>query len=121
VGATGPVLVIDDDEGIREFVKVALKEEGYRVTAAADGRAALSLLRQDPPSLILLDLWMPEMDGAEFLSAYQHVPAPRAPVVIFAASTEFAPVAVPADVAGYLPKPVELGDLLDAVERYVPG
>lgn len=119
--ATKPVLVIDDDEGIREFVTVALKEEGYRVTAAADGRAALSLLRQDPPSLILLDLWMPEMDGAEFLSAYQLVPAPRAPVVIFAASTEYAQITAPGDVAGYLPKPVELLELLNAVERFTPG
>jgi CheY-like chemotaxis protein len=119
--ATRPVLVVDDDEGIREFVSVALHEEGYRVLLAPDGLAALNLLRDDPPGLILLDLWMPELDGKGFLAAYHHMPAPRAPVVIFAASADESADAMPADVAGYLPKPVELEALLDAVARYAPA
>jgi CheY-like chemotaxis protein len=120
VVATRPVLVVDDDEGIREFVSVALHEEGYRVLLAPDGLAALRLLHDDPPGLILLDLWMPELDGHGFLAAYRHLPAPRAPVVIFTASEAEPAADVPPDVAGYLPKPVELLELLDAVARYAP-
>lgn len=118
--ATRPVLVVDDDEAIREFVSVALHEEGYRVVLAPDGLTALHLLRDDPPGLILLDLWMPELDGKGFLAAYHCLPAPRAPVVIFAASAELEADPLPADVAGYLPKPVELVELLDAVAKYTP-
>ncbi|MGI8915069.1 MAG: response regulator [Chloroflexota bacterium] len=119
--ATTSVLVIDDDEGIREFVRAALHDEGYRVVAAPDGQAALNLLRNDPPGLILLDLWMPDMDGAAFLDAYRRLPAPHAPVVIFAASTDGELEAMPTDIAGYLPKPVDLEELLAAVARYTPG
>ena len=116
-----PVLVVDDDEAIREFVRVALGEEGYRVLVAPDGQVALDLLRADPPGLILLDLWMPEMDGAGFLAVYRSLPIPRAPVVIFAAAADVQAEALPADVAGFLAKPVELVDLLDLVARYTPG
>ena len=118
---TRPVLVVDDDEGIREFVRVALGEEGYRVLVAPNGQAALDLLQVDPPGLILLDLWMPQMDGAGFLAVYRSLPIPRAPVVIFAASADVQAEALPADVAGFLAKPVELVDLLDLVARYTPG
>ena len=118
-----PVLVVDDDEAIREFVRVALGEEGYRVLVAPDGQVALEILRVDPPGLILLDLWMPEMDGAGFLTAYRSLPTPRAPVIIFAASADAQAERLPADVdvAGFLAKPVELADLLDLVARYTPG
>lgn len=116
-----PVLVVDDDEGIREFVRVALGEEGYRVLVAPDGQAALDLLQADPPALILLDLWMPEMDGAGFLTAYRLLPSPRAPVVIFAASVDVQPENLPDGVVGFLAKPVELADLLDVVARFTPG
>lgn len=116
--STRLVLVVDDDEGIREFVRVALGEEGYRVIIASDGQAALALLQTELPALILLDLWMPHMDGASFLSAYRSLPIPRAPVVIFAASVDVRPESLPEGAVGFLAKPVELGDLLEVVARF---
>lgn len=112
-----PVLVVDDDESIREFVSVALHEEGYTVLTATDGRAALAVVQDYSPGIILLDLWMPDIDGAGFLRDYRQFPPPRAPVVIFAASADLIADAVLADVDGYLPKPVELLDLLTVVAR----
>src|SRR5204863_872330 len=65
---TGPVLVVGDDDDLRETVQVVLEESGLRVTVAANGRAALEQLRAGArPSLILLDLMMPEMNGWQFL------------------------------------------------------
>jgi two-component system chemotaxis response regulator CheY len=115
VSAELPILVIDDDESIREFVRVALAEEGYRVLVAANGQEALKVLQADRPGLILLDVWMPEMDGAGFLAAYCSLPEPRAPVVIFAAAADATANDWPADVAGFLPKPVDLTELMEAV------
>ena len=117
-----PILVVDDDAGVREFVCVALSEEGYAVTAVANGLAALEAARSNPPGLILLDLWMPGMDGLGFLHAYrQAAPAPRTPVIIFAAAADSGARAAQAHVDAFLPKPFDLDDLLDEVARRLDG
>jgi two-component system, OmpR family, alkaline phosphatase synthesis response regulator PhoP len=59
------VLIADDEPGIRDLVRLYLEKEGYRVSAVADGAAALAQMRRDPPDLLILDLMMPEMDGWE--------------------------------------------------------
>jgi two-component system, OmpR family, alkaline phosphatase synthesis response regulator PhoP len=59
------VLIADDEPGIRDLVRLYLEKEGYRVSAVADGAAALAQVRRDPPDLLILDLMMPEMDGWE--------------------------------------------------------
>jgi CheY-like chemotaxis protein len=64
-----PVLVVDDDPVVRELLRRQLEAEGYRVSEAGDGRAALARLREAVPGVILLDLMMPEMDGFELMEA----------------------------------------------------
>jgi len=59
------ILVVDDDPHIREVVSFALDKAGYRVEEAEDGRAALEAFRRCAPSLVVLDILMPEMDGTE--------------------------------------------------------
>ncbi len=61
------VLVVDDEASIRQSLLGALKDEGYKVRAASGGTECLELLRQDRPDVVLLDIWMPEMDGLETL------------------------------------------------------
>ena len=63
-----PVLVVDDDPGLRQLLRRMLEPEGYAVAEAENGRAALARLRETLPSVILLDLMMPEMDGFEFVA-----------------------------------------------------
>jgi CheY-like chemotaxis protein len=65
--ATGNVLVVDDEAGIRDTLRALLERQGYQVTVAANGVEALELMLGQPPSLVILDLDMPEMDGAEAL------------------------------------------------------
>jgi two-component system, NtrC family, nitrogen regulation response regulator NtrX len=61
------VLIVDDEASIRTSLSGALKDEGYRVTSAASGREALELMKSNKPDVVLLDIWMPEMDGLEVL------------------------------------------------------
>ena len=59
------ILVVEDEERIRQFLQRGLGFEGYRVEAAADGTTALELARDNPPDLVLLDLMLPGIDGLE--------------------------------------------------------
>jgi CheY-like chemotaxis protein len=80
---TAPVLVVDDDAAVRELIRRALERDGLRVVEAEHGRAALAVLQREAPSLILLDLLMPEMDGFEFLRLLRQQEAwRRLPVII---------------------------------------
>lgn len=115
------VLVVDDDESTRELIGVALSEEGYVIVSAANGREALDIVHQQPISLILLDLWMPLMDGTAFLHAYQQLPPPRAPVVVLAASLISTERAPGVEANGFLAKPFDLVDLLATVARFTGG
>ncbi len=72
------ILLVEDDDNIQEFVKIALVDEGYEVLSAQDGVVALHLIDEKKPALILLDLRMPIMDGWTFLRQYRQRTAPRA-------------------------------------------
>jgi CheY-like chemotaxis protein len=114
------VLVVDDDESIRQIVRLCLSDEGYDVFEAANGQAALKIVDEYPPSLILLDLRMPIMDGWEFARQYQRTPEPHAPIVAFVAALNVAQECADLDVAGILSKPFDLDDLLAAVRSRLP-
>jgi CheY-like chemotaxis protein len=115
----GCILVVDDDEAIRESLSDCLREEGYEVHVAANGAQALAVLgRLDPePCLVLLDLMMPVMSGWEMLEVMHEDPRyARTPVVVISA------MAAP-DVAGHVQKPIDIHQLLDVVEssRHAPS
>ena len=126
----GPVLVVDDEPNIRTFVRLALEDEGYGVVTAANGAEALELLRATNPSLILLDLRMPGMDGREFVETFrQHETAAQAgqcaakPVPIIVVTASRLPDIDPEELgaSGVLRKPFEVDVLLENVARHVLG
>jgi len=81
-----PVLVVDDDVTVRQLLRRMLEPEGYVVVEAENGRAALARLRDVSPSVVLLDLMMPEMDGFEFVAEFRRHEAWRAiPIVVVTA------------------------------------
>jgi GAF domain-containing protein/CheY-like chemotaxis protein len=81
-----PVLVVDDDAGLRQLLRRMLEPEGYVVVEAENGRAALERLSEVRPSVVLLDLMMPEMDGFEFVAEFRRHEAWRAiPIVVVTA------------------------------------
>ena len=116
------VLVIDDDEDIRFTIASVLEEAGFLVAVASGARQALDYLRTAPlPELILLDLSMPDMDGAGFRSEQQKDPAHGAiPTLVLTAAAYPAARIAPLEVEGYLAKPVDLDRLIDTVGRYCP-
>jgi CheY-like chemotaxis protein len=69
-----PVLLVEDDPMVREVTRAILEKEGWRVREAENGRVALERMKEERPSLILLDLMMPEMDGFEFAARVRRHP-----------------------------------------------
>jgi CheY-like chemotaxis protein len=118
--ARGVVLVVDDDHEVSGTLTDILEDAGYQVMCAADGVEALELLRRGPrPSLVLLDLRMPRMDGFQFQAEKRRDPALHAiPVVVFTADRTSAPQADDIDVAAYIQKPARLEELLAVVHRF---
>lgn len=118
------VLIVEDNNDIRETVEDVLKTEGYRVYAVSDGRQALRALNVIPgPSLILLDMMMPLMNGWEFLQA-QKADAKFAnlPVVVISALSAAQALAKGGDgsieAQGYIRKPLDIDTLLGLVRIY---
>lgn len=110
---SGPILVVDDDDDIRDAVVGLLRDAGHPVVEAIDGRQALELARTALPRIILLDLMMPVMDGYEFLlerakyDALADIPV----VVITASGLRSVPGA-----SKVLAKPFNVEALLDIVK-----
>jgi CheY-like chemotaxis protein len=115
------VLVIDDDEGIRDFVSLALTDEGYEVEGAANGAAGLAAVEESRPALILLDTRMPVMDGIEFARVYRTRPRPHAPIVLLTAAADAASLAEEITPDAVLAKPFDLDELLALVQHYASG
>lgn len=118
------ILVVDDDEAIREFVSLALSDEGYVIQTAQDGADALALADQAQPSLILLDMRMPVMDGWAFVSSYRAAPKQgtvgTAPIVIMSAATDASAYAKQVKADAYLAKPFDIDQLIKTVQNFVP-
>ena len=115
------ILVVEDDDDIRESLVELLVDEGYPAVGARHGKDALERLRSDTPlpCLILLDLMMPVMDGVEFRAQQTSDPTLRdVPVVVITADARVADMASTLSAAGALRKPVSLAELLSFAERF---
>jgi CheY-like chemotaxis protein len=117
-GPTKTILIVEDDESIREAMRLYLEVDGYAVKTAGDGKEALELLAREPaPQMILLDLMMPVMDGYEFLRVRKMDAAlSRIPVVIVSAFSGELPGV---NVQGMVGKPVDFDRLRELMRRYV--
>lgn len=119
MSAPATVLVVEDDDAIRDVLEAALADEGYAVHAVRHGQAALEALHASPPAVMLLDLMLPVLDGWEFLEErIRRGLALDTRVIVLSASRRAAALererlAVWAVVA----KPFELDDLLAIVGR----
>src|SRR4051794_15926460 len=109
------ILVVDDDDSIRQIVRLCLSDEGYEVFDAPNGAVALAVLDELQPALILLDLRMPVMDGWEFTRRYRASAGPHAPIVAFVAALNARAECGDLGLAAILNKPFDIDDLLSAV------
>jgi CheY-like chemotaxis protein len=115
----GLVLVVEDDDDVREAMVETLRVEGYHVAEAGDGAEALRWLRgNSDPCLVLLDLWMPHMTGDELHAHMKQDPRLAAlPIVVISAASDGAFRARQIGARDYLKKPLNLDDLISVVER----
>lgn len=118
---TTQILVVDDNDALRENVAEALELEGYAVAVARDGSAALARLAEDPlPRVVLLDLMMPGMDGRELLARIREDPRLGGVRVVITTGLSGVRGRVPA-ADGVLTKPFGVRELLAALRQVGVG
>jgi CheY-like chemotaxis protein len=121
MGNCETVVVIEDDEPIRNVIQEALEIEGYRVIVAGDGKEGLEVLKKaTTPCLILLDLMLPIMNGWEFMEELRKDNGnmlAAIPIVITSAAGGAAKTAVE-HAQGYIRKPIDLELLLSTVRKF---
>lgn len=110
------ILIVDDNDALRENLLEALELEGYAAEAVSSGAAALARLARDPlPGLVLVDMLMPGMSGQEFVAAVRR--DPRLAALKVALVTGLTPARGGLEVDAVLGKPFGVADLLGVVER----
>jgi DNA-binding response OmpR family regulator len=122
--ASGPmVLVVDDDEDVRDLVTFKLQMAGYRTVTAADGCTALTLINEARPDLVVLDMAMPGMDGLSVCYRMHADPATaEIPVIMLSgmATETDVDLAFVSGAEEYMPKPVNTGELVRRVSWLLP-
>ncbi len=116
----GVVLVADDDPAILRLLGIALSDAGHRVVTAPDGRQCIEIVRSSPVDVVVLDLWLPDVNGLEVLAELRRI-RPEVPILILTASAtvETAIAAIQQGAHDYLAKPFNVEDILVHVERAV--
>ena len=118
-GGDGDVLVVDDGADTRLRMRTVLERNGWTVTEAANGLESLDQVAHAVPKLILLDLMMPVMSGAEFREKQLALPRiARIPVIVMSAADRGGVIAARLQVSDFLSKPPNVNVLLDTIARY---
>jgi DNA-binding response OmpR family regulator len=119
-GPKHKILIADDDRTIRLFLSAVMKKAGYAVSTASDGKSTLKKVKQGKFDLVLLDVWMPKMNGIEVLSLLRREPAPPKVVIMTTdGTTETVLKAVREQAYKYVKKPIDPAALVEVVRRAI--
>src|SRR5882724_2560454 len=112
------IMIVDDEDKVRESVREVLADEGYRVVDTADGTRVLELIEQEKPGLVLLDIWMPQIDGIDLLKQIKSK-EPGINVVMISGhgNIHTAVTATKFGAFDFIEKPLSLDALLLTVQR----
>jgi excisionase family DNA binding protein len=120
----GPlVLIVDDDDGVRAFVRANLELEGYSVREAASAEEGLAMLEEQLPDLILLDVMMPKVDGWEMLRrVHEQHGVGSIPVIMFSGQVDEGTLAAATErgASGVLGKGFDPQELIESAKRTLP-
>jgi excisionase family DNA binding protein len=122
-GEAGPlVLIVDDDAGLRRYVRASLENEGYSVREAGSADEGLAALEEEPPALILLDVMMPKIDGWEMLRLVQERHGVGSiPVIMFSGRVEEgAAEAASRGAQAFVGKPFDAEQLVESTKQLLP-
>ena len=115
------VLVVDDDADLREAIGSALEDYGCEVVLAENGAVGLELMRNRLPDVVILDLMMPVVDGAQFRKLQLSDPSlAHVPVVLLSGHGQVAKQLTGLEIDAYYEKPISLMELLNVLRRYIP-
>ncbi|MGH7815434.1 MAG: UDP-3-O-acyl-N-acetylglucosamine deacetylase [Candidatus Binataceae bacterium] len=116
------VLVVDDEERIRSSLRGILSDEGFRVVDTGDGPRVMELLARESPAVVLLDVWMPSIDGIELLRRIK-AERPGVPVIMISghANIQTAVAATKLGAADFIQKPFSVAGLLASIGRALGG
>ncbi|MFJ9742530.1 response regulator [Streptomyces sp. NPDC101166] len=122
-GASGRVLVVDDNKVIRQLIRVNLELEGLEVVTASDGAECLEVVHQVRPDLVTLDVVMPRLDGLRTAARLRTDPLTRdLPLAIISACTPYEVEAgLEVGVDAFLSKPFEPAELVSVVRKLIEG
>ncbi|MGH7781012.1 MAG: UDP-3-O-acyl-N-acetylglucosamine deacetylase [Candidatus Binataceae bacterium] len=116
------VLVVDDEERIRSSLRGILSDEGFRVVDTGDAPGVMDLIHRESPSIVLLDVWMPDLDGIELLRRIK-ARQPSVPVIMISghANIQSAVAATKLGAADFIQKPFSVSGLLASISRALDG
>ncbi|MGI8916846.1 MAG: response regulator [Chloroflexota bacterium] len=112
-------LIVDNDEGIRDLATATLQDAGIEAVSVADAVAALQLIVQHQPGIILLDTMGSPMTDAEFITAYRNQPGPHAPVILLSAWDQPEQRAAEIGANGVLVKPFDLDAFVAQIRSWL--
>jgi CheY-like chemotaxis protein len=116
------ILIVEDDESIRDLLRLHLAAAGYEVRVAEDAISAGYMVLRSPPDLIITDINMPHMDGFEFIAALKSDRSlPKIPVIFLTSMEDGDLRGKELGAVGYITKPVRADRLLSLVAQHVPG
>ncbi|HEY7461650.1 MAG TPA: response regulator [Gemmatimonadota bacterium] len=114
------ILVVEDEPAVLQALTFVLESESFAVDTAANGEEALRRVEGEPPDLIILDLWMPVMNGWRFLERLRALgpPLDALPVIVVSADVKAGEARLP--IQAFMPKPMDVDRLLETVRAHLP-
>ena len=113
------ILIVEDDESLRELLRVSLEGQGYQISVAKHGREACYMATEFHPDLVITDIFMPEMDGLVVIQQLSKLPAPPKIIAISGVGPDshYLDMAKTFGASSVLMKPINLADLHKAIEK----
>lgn len=118
---TKKILICDDDQAISEMIQIMLESADFEVKLLSSGKAITKRVKEYAPDLILIDIWMPGLDGKEAIKLLKKdTETQNIPIVIISAlhENEIKQIIKTIGADAYLPKPFDMDDLFAIVEKY---
>lgn len=115
------VLIVDDDPDIANIIAIVLQMAGYTTKKASTGNECLDCVKEERPSLILLDLMLPDMDGSKVAKLLRENKLTKEiPIVVVSASRNIERIVQEIPINDYIEKPFEISHLVTTVTKYLP-
>jgi DNA-binding response OmpR family regulator len=120
-GERAPILIVEDDRALRHIMRDVLEEEGYLAETAPDGQPAVAQAGERSPTLVVLDMTLPELNGDGVASRLREQYRNPPPILLVTADGDAAGKARQVGAFAYLSKPLELEEFVSAIQQGLPA